>query len=272
MSQQSSESDVRISVLIVEDHPIYREALIGYLETRPNQFDIVGDVARREEVLPLVKEYVPDIVLLDLALPEETEQGLQAIQEIREASPSTKIVVLTQFRDNNVVFRSIQAGAAAYLLKDHVYGKDVIDNLLRVNAGERPLDPEIAQKLFDLVQHPPITAPGAMPLDKLTERELQVLELIAAGKSNHEIAQELIISYNTVKKHVSNILSKLELQNRIEAALYYRPEAGGGLGGGGAVTKPHRGSSLLSHRTEPTGAHHIEDKLGGVLPLITPPR
>jgi NarL family two-component system response regulator LiaR len=224
MCRQTNESDSRISVLIVEDHPIYREALIDYLETRPDQFHIVGDVARREEALRLVKEYVPDIVLLDLALPEETEQGLQAIQEICDASPSTKIVVLTQFRDNNDVFRAIQAGAAAYLLKDHVYGKDVIDSLLLVNAGERPMDPEIAQKLYDLLQHPPVVAAGYMPLDKLTERELEVLDLIAKGKSNQDIAEILVIAYNTVKKHVSNILSKLQMQNRIEAAIYYRTE------------------------------------------------
>jgi NarL family two-component system response regulator LiaR len=227
MNQEVSDMHEHISVLVVEDHPMFQEALLGHLETRRDRFEILGGVASGEEALAFVKELVPDIVLLDLALPEATEQGLQVLQEIGEASPATKVVVLTQFREDNAVFRAIRAGAAAYLLKDHVRGKDVIDTILRVWAGERPIDPEIGQKLWSLVQHPPAALTGYMPLEQLTERELDVLRLIADGKSNQQIAEELVIAVNTVKKHVSNILAKLQLQNRIELAMLYRAECNG---------------------------------------------
>jgi NarL family two-component system response regulator LiaR len=220
------ENDELISVLIVEDHPIFREALRGQLETRPDRFRIVGDVASRQEALPLIAEHVPDIVLLDLGLPEKTEdgtqEGLEAIQQIRAATPSTQVVVLTAYRQTNLVFQAIQAGAVAYLLKDHVTGQGVIESLLRVHAGDPPIDPEVARKLWAFFQAPPSVVAGRAPLDELTSREREVLRLIADGKSNEEVAEVLVISLNTVKKHVSNILSKLQLHNRIELTLYYR--------------------------------------------------
>lgn len=226
MSAQSGERDERISVLIVEDHPIYREALREHLETRSDQFQIVGDVTTRQDALQSVNDFVPDIVLLDLGLPERTEdgieEGLEAIQEIRAASPSTQVVVLTAYPRTDVVFRAIQAGAVAYLLKAHVTGQEVVESLLRVHAGDPPIDPEIARKLWTFFQDPSSVVAGRTPVDQLTQRELEILRLIAERKTNDEIAKILVISPYTVKKHVSNILSKLQLHNRIELMLYYR--------------------------------------------------
>jgi NarL family two-component system response regulator LiaR len=226
MSAQSGERDERISVLIVEDHPIYRDALREHLETRPDQFQIVGDVTTRQDALQWVNDFVPDIVLLDLGLPEKTEdgieEGLEAIQEIRAASPSTQVVVLTAYPRTDVVFQAIQAGAVAYLLKAHVTGQEVIESLLRVHAGDPPIDPEIARKLWTFFRDPSSVVAGHTPIDQLTPRELEVLRLIAERKTNDEIARILVISPYTVKKHVSNTLAKLQLHNRIELMLYYQ--------------------------------------------------
>ena len=220
------EQDQLISVLIVEDHPIFREAMREHLETRPDRFRVVGDVATRQDALRLVSELVPDIVLLDLGLPEKTEdgleEGLEAIREIHATSPSTQVVVLTAYPRTDVVFRAIQAGATTYLLKAHVTGQEVIESLLRVHAGDPPVDPEIARKFLAIFQDPQLVVADHTPLGRLTRRELDVLRLIADRKTNDEIAKILVISPYTVKKHVSNILSKLQLRNRIELMLYYR--------------------------------------------------
>lgn len=219
-----SKNDEHISVLIVEDHPIFREALRGFVETHPDQFRIVGDVGSKKEGLRLVREHVPDIVLLDLGLPERTEEGLEegleAIQEIRAISPATQVVILTAHRKPNYVFQAIEAGAVAYLLKEHVEGHEVVDSLLRVYRGDPPIDPEIARQLWSYFQNP--NAMIQSPMDELTTRELEILQLIAEGKTNQEIAQELSIAYSTVKKHVSNTLSKLQMRSRVELMLYYR--------------------------------------------------
>lgn len=216
--------DELISIAIIEDHHIFREALCGYLKTKPDKFSIVGDVATSQEGLELVQKYVPDIVLLDLGLPERTddgvEEGLAVIQNIRLLSPATQVVILTGFRRMNIVFKAIQAGAVAYMLKDHVTGQELIENLLRVVAGDPPIDPEIARKLWAFFQKP-IPANEEV-YEILTTRELEVLELISHRKSNKEIAETLVISHRTVQKHVSNILSKLQLQNRVELMMYYR--------------------------------------------------
>ncbi len=212
-----------ISVLIIEDHPIYRAALRGYLETRPDRFHIIGDAGTREDGLQLVKKFKPDIVLLDLGLPERTEagieEGLEAIQQICAASPSTRVMVLTFFEETNTILRAIRAGATTYLLKANVSGQKVIENLLRVQAGERPMGPKIMDKLWKVIQGQP--AIEYMPLAGLTPRELEVLRLIAEDKANQEIADALSISRHTVRKHVSNMLDKLDLHNRVELKIYH---------------------------------------------------
>lgn len=217
------ETENMISVVIIEDHPIFRDALRAHLETRPDRFNIIGAVGTRAEGLKLIEEQPPDIVLLDLGLPEHTEdgleEGLETIQDIWVKSQSSKVVVLTAYRRSDAVFKAIKAGAVTYLLKDHFTGEEVINALERVYRGDPPIDHEIASKLWKFFQNP--EAADFSPLGSLTGREMEVLQLIADRKKNHEVAESLTISPSTVKKHVSNILSKLQLQSRSELIVYY---------------------------------------------------
>lgn len=219
------QNDNCISILIIEDHPIFREALRGYVNTRPDRFRVIGDVGTRSEGLRYVQEYVPDIVLLDLGLPEQTEdgihEGIEAIRMIRDVSPTTQVVVLTAHLRADFVFKAIQAGAVAYLLKD-VTGREVIESIERVYNNDPPINPKVARKLWEHFQNPESRIEA--PLDKLTGREIEVMRLIAEDKNNQEIAEILNITYSTVKKHVSNTLSKLQLNNRVELMLYYRTQ------------------------------------------------
>lgn len=217
-----AERNGRISVLIVEDHPIFREALEGYVDTRPDQFELVGAVETAQEALALVQEAVPDIVLLDLSLPDRPEQGIQATREIRDVSPGTQVVILTYSEEPAVIFQAIQAGAVTYLLKRLATGQQVLETLRRVQSGDPPIDQDVARHLWNFFQSPPEVVAEQAPLSELTPREQEVLDLISEGKSNKEIAEELVISYHTVKKHVSNILSKLHLQSRRELQVYKR--------------------------------------------------
>ena len=230
------ENDDRISVLIVEDTPIYQEALKERLELRSDIFDIVSLASNREEAIQLVEEHVPDIVLLDLGLPETTEdgteEGLQAIQEIRIASPSSQVVVLTIYPKTDLIFRAMKAGAVTYLLKMNVTGQTLIDILQRVHAGDPPVDPEVARKIWSFFQSAPDTVDQLSYPEQLTRRETEVLQLIGQGMTNDEIAKSLVISRHTVKKHVSNILSKLHLGNRVELRLYYHSQFLGKKGAG----------------------------------------
>jgi NarL family two-component system response regulator LiaR len=217
----SEEQQDRITVLIVEDHPMFRDALRGYIEIRSDAFQLVGETDNASEALALVEETVPDVVLLDLELRHDTEAGLEAIREIRAVSPETKVIVLTAHRENELVFPAIKAGAVAYLLKENVHGKDVADIIHQVHEGQPPLDPDIAQKLWSYFQGIIPTEGEPLPYqEKLTRREQEVLELIVQRKTNREIADALVISVKTVKTHVSNMLHKLHLSNRTELRMY----------------------------------------------------
>lgn len=214
----------RITVLIIEDHPIFREGLRTHLETRTDLVALLADVETASEGIDLVQELVPDVVLLDLGLPETTEdgieEGLTAIQQIRAISPGSKIIVLTAHRRREVVFQAIQAGATSYLLKEHVTGQTVINHIERVMAGDVPIDADIAKMMWDFLQ-----SPGSelnSPIEQLTTREMDVLRLVSQNLTNRQIAEALFIEPTTVKRHVSNILSKLQLRSRLELLAYYR--------------------------------------------------
>ncbi len=215
------EGDKRISVLIVEDSPIYREALEGNLRARAEQFHIVGWADQQETAVSLVEEYVPDVVLLDLVLLRDKWAGIEVIHQVRRVSPATKVVVLTAYFDDDLIFDAIRAGADTYLLKDNVTGDQLSNILTSVRDGEPPMDQEIARRLYRFFQSPN-SGSGQMPdMSQLTRREKEVLALVAAGKQNREIAEELFISVKTVKTHISNILSKLHLSNRTELKWWY---------------------------------------------------
>jgi NarL family two-component system response regulator LiaR len=215
------ENDRRVSVLIVEDSPIYREALEGNLEAQSDLFKVVGWADQRETAILLVEKHVPDIVLLDLVLFRDRWAGIEVITEVRRVSPSTQVVVLTAYFDDDLIFDAIRAGAVTYLLKDNVTGDQLVDILTSVRDGEPPMDPEIARRLYNFFQSPDDGSSQTASMSQLTEREREVLALVSEGNRNREIAEELIISEKTVKTHVSNILSKLHLSNRTELKWWY---------------------------------------------------
>jgi NarL family two-component system response regulator LiaR len=199
-----------ISVVIADDHPFVRHGLRTYLETLEDM-DVAGEATNGVEAVELVERLLPDVVLMDLVMPEM--DGIGAIRRIREVAPSTRVIALTSFADDEKVFPAIKAGAAGYLLKD-VRPADLADAVRKASRGEALLAPSVAARLMQEVS-------GERPAPAgLTERELEVLRLIARGMSNKQIARELVVSEKTVKTHVSNILAKLHLADRTQAALY----------------------------------------------------
>jgi NarL family two-component system response regulator LiaR len=201
----------RIGVLIVDDHPIVREGLHTYLDT-VDDIEVVGEASDGVQAVRMVRDTLPDVVLMDLVMPGI--DGIEATRRVREISPSTKVVVLTSFAEDEKVFPAIKAGAAGYLLKD-IQPTEVVEAIRKVHAGEALLHPTVAAMVMQEVADPRRSVPG-----HLTERELDVLSHIAQGESNREIARALTVSEKTVKTHVSNILAKLHLADRTQAALY----------------------------------------------------
>lgn len=201
-----------ITVFLVDDHPVVRQGLRTFLQTL-DDVEVVGEAEDAEQALTAIEDTLPDVVLMDLVLPGM--DGIEATRRVREVSPATKVIVLTSFADDEKVFPAIKAGAAGYLLKD-VEPSELADGIRAVHRGEALLHPSVAAKLMQEVESQGARAPGG----NLTERELEVLRLIARGMSNREIARELVVSEKTVKTHVSNILAKLHLADRTQAALY----------------------------------------------------
>jgi NarL family two-component system response regulator LiaR len=201
----------RIAVLIADDHPVVRRGLRTFLELQED-VEIVGEATDGRQAVELTEATLPDVVLMDLVMPET--DGIEATRAIRDRSPSTKVIVLTSFAEDDKVFPAIKAGAAGYLLKD-VEPQELAEAIRRVHRGEGLLHPAIAAKVMRELASGPQTEN-----DALTERELEVIRLIARGLSNKLIARELVVSEKTVKTHVSNILAKLHLADRTQAALY----------------------------------------------------
>jgi two-component system, NarL family, response regulator LiaR len=201
-----------ITVLIVDDHAVVRQGLRTFLDLQPD-IKVVGEAADGTEALAQAQALLPDIILMDLVMPNQ--DGVSATRAITSAVPSSKVLVLTSFSEDEKVFASIKAGAHGYLMKD-VLPPELVKAIRTVYRGEAQLHPEIARKLMNEFSTPVPTAPK----HDLTERELDVLRLIAQGKSNKEIAEDLILSEKTVKTHVSNILQKLHLSDRTQAAVY----------------------------------------------------
>lgn len=198
-----------IRIVIADDHAVVRQGLTMFLEM-DGDFEIVGEATNGKEAIELVKELQPDIVLMDLLMP--TMSGLEAIPIIREQFPDVEIIALTSVLDNGSVVKAVRAGAIGYLLKD-TQSDELIRSIKAAASGQVQLSPQAAAMLMQEVRAP--ESP-----EMLTERELDVLRLIAVGKSNREIADTLFLGEKTVKTHVSNILSKLNMNSRTQAALY----------------------------------------------------
>lgn len=202
-----------IHVFIADDHAVVREGLRALISTEPG-IEVVGEAADGGEAVVKVRSLQPDVILLDLVMPHKS--GIEAISEITRENPKARILVLTSFADDDKVFPAIKAGALGYLLKDSS-PQELLQAIRDVYQGEPSLDPTVALKLIRELKRP-TDLPSAA--ESLTEREMEVLSLVARGLTNQEIAKMLGISERTVRTHVGNILGKLHLANRTQAALY----------------------------------------------------
>ena len=205
----------KIKVLIVDDHQVVRQGLRTFLELQEDVL-VVGEAGDGQTAVEMVRQLNPNVVLMDLVMP--FLDGISATRQVKSLGTEVKVIALTSFTEDDKVFPVIQAGASSYLLKD-VSPDDLVEAIRAVHRGEARLHPDIARKLMEQV------AQQASPsresrLEDLTEREHEVIKLVAKGNSNQEIANILVISEKTVKTHVSNILGKLQLEDRTQLAIY----------------------------------------------------
>lgn len=207
----------KIRLLLADDHAIVRRGLQLFLKMQKD-FELVGEAATGQEVLERVAELEPDIVLMDLHMP--VLDGIEATRQIKASHPGVKVIVLTSFSDQDHVLPAVRAGARGYLLKD-IEPDELAQAIRRVHAGQVELHPEAAGLLMEQIANPGGAAPErtGTPFDELTAREREVLQLIASGLSNKEIAAALHITEKTVKTHVSHVLEKLGLSDRTQAAI-----------------------------------------------------
>jgi len=205
----------KIKVLIVDDHEVVRQGLRTFLELQ-DDIVVVGEAGDGQAAVEMISQLYPDVVLMDLVMPGM--DGITAMQQIKASNATVKVIVLTSFTEDDKVFPAIQAGASSYLLKD-VSADALVEAVRAAHRGEARLHPDIARKLMEQVAHQAgFQREGQV--EKLTEREGEIVQLVAQGHSNHEIAQQLFISDRTVKTHVSNILGKLDLSDRTQLAIY----------------------------------------------------
>ena len=202
-----------IRVLIADDHVVVREGVRSLINSEPGM-EVVGEATDGIEAVLKARALHPDVILLDLVMPRQ--DGLAAIEEIKRENPEVRILVLTSFAEDDKVFPAIKTGALGYLLKDSS-PQELLQAIRDVYRGQSSLHPTIARKLIRELSQPSELPPTEEPL---SEREVDILQLVAKGLSNQEIGDKLVISERTVRTHVSNILNKLHLANRTQATLY----------------------------------------------------
>lgn len=201
----------RIRILVADDHPLFRDGVVASLNAA-DDLEVVAEVGDAEAALRGAQQYVPDVALLDITMPQSG--GIRAAHDITAAAPSTRIIMLTASEDEDDLLAAMKAGAKGYVLKG-VGASELRDVIRRVNAGEVYVAPRIA---FGLLRE--LSKPRAVdPLEELTAREREVLELLATGLGNKEIADRLSVAERTIKHHMTNILAKLQVSSRVEAAL-----------------------------------------------------
>ena len=203
-----------ITVLIVDDHQMVRQGVRAFLEKQPD-ISVVGEAVSGAEALRLAAELAPDVTLMDLVMPEM--DGVETTRRLKQVSPRSQVIILTSYHDDEHIFPAIRAGALSYVLKD-VSSGELVEIVRKAARGEAVMHPHVAARVMEELRGGP-RAQTPFSSD-LSERELETLRLIAEGLNNAEIAERLVISEHTVKRHVSNILSKLHLVDRTQAAVY----------------------------------------------------
>ncbi len=203
-----------ITVILVDDHQMVRQGVRAFLEKQPD-ISVVGEAASGAEALRLAAELVPDVVLMDLVMPDM--DGVETTRRLKQISPGSQVIILTSYHDDEHIFPAIRAGALSYILKD-VSSGELAEIVRKAARGEAVMHPHVAARVMQELRGGPRA--NAQLSSELSERELEVLRLIADGLNNTEIAERLVISEHTVKRHVSNILSKLHLADRTQAAVY----------------------------------------------------
>ncbi|CAG9609269.1 response regulator [Pseudoneobacillus rhizosphaerae] len=201
----------KIKVVVVDDHDMVRKGIISYLLTESN-IEVIGEARSGNEGVQLVKKVKPDIVLMDLLM--ENGNGIMATKEILSFQPNCKVIIITSYYDDQQVFPALEAGAFSYLLKT-ASANEIVQAIYKAIQGETIIEPKVANKMLNRFR-----TSERKPHDDLTERELDVLKCLGEGMTNQEISEELFIGVKTVKTHVSNILSKLSVSDRTQAAVY----------------------------------------------------
>ncbi|SDJ88479.1 response regulator [Sediminibacillus albus] len=200
-----------IKVVVVDDHEIVRKGVIAYLKTEPG-LEIVGEASSGQEGADIVNKTTPDVVLMDLIM--ENGTGIEATKTIMASQPTCKVIILTSYYDDEQVFPALEAGAYSYMLKT-ASADEIASAIKKASAGEPVIEPKVASKMMTSFR-----SASGKPHQQLTERELEVLMCIGDGLTNQEIGEKLFIGVKTVKTHVSNILGKLEVHDRTQAAVY----------------------------------------------------
>ena len=203
-----------ITVLLVDDHAMVRQGVRAFLATQPD-LSVVGEAASGVEAVTQAAQLIPDVVLMDLVMPGM--DGVEATRQVKRVSPRTQVVVLTSYHEDEHIFPALKAGALSYILKD-VSPNELAEAIRKAALGEAVLHPRVAARVIKELQGVPRDAINVY--NELSDRELEVLKLIAEGLSNAAIAERLVLSEKTVKGHVSNILSKLQVADRTQAAVY----------------------------------------------------
>lgn len=206
-----------LSVLIVDDHRLFRQGLAGLMSTRPDLVRLVGEAATAREALSHARELRPDLVLMDISMPGGS--GLEATAALRAELPDTAVVMLTSSDEDEHLRQAVRLGAAGYLLKD-LDAHELFDLIAGIARGEAAMTRAMAARLLKVLAGGPAQNDEKAVLAELTEREIEVLQLVARGVSNLEIAETLYVTVNTVKTHIRNILEKLQVENRTQAATF----------------------------------------------------
>ncbi|NSW53195.1 MAG: response regulator transcription factor [Anaerolineae bacterium] len=205
----------KINVIVVDDHEVVRNGVCAYLKAQEDIL-VVGEAAGGEEAVAKVRDLVPDVVLMDLVM-EGSMDGVEATRRVKRISPRTQVVVLTSYHQDEYIFPALKAGAISYIIKD-VKMEELAEAIRRAARNEATLHSQVASRVIQELRGGNFDETN--PFTELTTREMDVLKLIAQGLTNSQIAEQLIISENTVKGHVSNILSKLQLVDRTQAAVF----------------------------------------------------